>query len=994
MKAPSWKLMSPKTPTRIGTWNVQTMYQVGKCDQIVAEMSRYKLEILGISEARWTGSGKVRLASGATVLFSGPPEDSPHEKGVALILSKDAARALMEWEPVSDRIITARLASKCQNTTVIQVYAPTDAAEEEDKEEFYNQLQAAFEKQKRRDVTLVMGDFNAQLGPDNANKEEVMGRHGEGTMTNNGDHFYDFCATNQLVIGGTLFPHPRPHKVTWRSPDGVTENQIDHIAISKRWRTSLQDVRSKRGADCGSDHHLVVADIKMKLAAMKRPRSSRTKYASNKLRDTDTRDEFILKLSNKYDALYNGSDDDDDEEETTVDHEWSKIKEMYTSTCEEVLGKHTYEKKEWMKKDTWKLIEDRRQRKKDIDAARTRRQKQEALRKYSEKNTEVKRSCRNDKRQMMDEIATEAEQAARMNDMKKVYEITRRLAGSRPTQNKPVRNREGILLTETKDQQTRWKEHFSEVLNRPPPEDRPDLPAAEEDIKINTGNITMREVKNTLKNLKNGKSAGSDNIPPEAWKAGGAVSERVLYGLLRKIWSSESIPEDWKQGLLVKLPKKGDLTQCKNWRGIMLLSVASKILCRIILDRMKDALDGHMRDEQAGFRKNRSCCDQIATLRIIIEQTLEWNQTLYMVFVDFEKAFDSLDRETLWKILRHYGIPDKIVKMIKLFYEDFQARVLHEGEATEPFEMKTGVRQGCMLSPLLFLLVLDWVNKQAFGEKKTGIQWTLTTRLEDLDFADDLVLLSQAIRHMRTKTAALETSAARVGLLVNATKTKEMRLRAPANAGRILCRGDDLERVEKFTYLGSVVTPTGGSEEDIQARIQKASGAFAMLRPVWRNRCITLRLKLRIFESNVKSVLLYGAETWRMTRKNISKLQAWTNKKLRYILGIWWPRRITNEDLWRRTKQEELEITIKRRKWRWIGHTLRKPPESITRQALEWNPQGHRRRGRPRHTWRRTMNEEIQQADLNWNQVKRMSTNRTRWRVTAEALSSVRSKED
>ena len=221
-----------------------------------------------------------------------------------------------------------------------------------------------------------------------------------------------------------------------------------------------------------------------------------------------------------------------------------------------------------------------------------------------------------------------------------------------------------------------------------------------------------------------------------------------------------------------------------------------------------------------------------------------------------------------------------------------------------------------------------------------------------------------------------------------------MRLRAPANAGRILCRGDDLERVEKFTYLGSVVTPTGGSEEDIQARIQKASGAFAMLRPVWRNRCITLRLKLRIFESNVKSVLLYGAETWRMTRKNISKLQAWTNKKLRYILGIWWPRRITNEDLWRRTKQEELEITIKRRKWRWIGHTLRKPPESITRQALEWNPQGHRRRGRPRHTWRRTMNEEIQQADLNWNQVKRMSTNRTRWRVTAEALSSVRSKED
>ena len=207
----------------------------------------------------------------------------------------------------------------------------------------------------------------------------------------------------------------------------------------------------------------------------------------------------------------------------------------------------------------------------------------------------------------------------------------------------------------------------------------------------------MAEVKRSLKALKNEKAAGYDNIPPEAWKEGGLVSSKVLHSLLNKIWNEEVIPQDWKLGLLVKLPKR-DLSLCRNWRGIMLLSVASNVLCKIILERMKDSLDDRLRDEQAGFRKERSCCDQIATLRIIVKQTLEWNTGLYLVFVDFEKAFDSVDREVLWKILRHYGIPEKIMRMIRVFYDGFQARVLHDGDTTEPFSMSTGVRQGCLLS--------------------------------------------------------------------------------------------------------------------------------------------------------------------------------------------------------------------------------------------------------------------------------------------------------
>ena len=125
--------------------------------------------------------------------------------------------------------------------------------------------------------------------------------------------------------------------------------------------------------------------------------------------------------------------------------------------------------------------------------------------------------------------------------------------------------------------------------------------------------------------LKNGKAAGPDEIPAEAIKADMQAAVDMLHSLFSKIWEEEQVPTEWREGILIKLPKKGDLRDCNNYRGIMLLSVPGKVLNRVILERMKEAVDIKLRDEQAGFRRNRSCTDQIATLRIIVEQSLEWN---------------------------------------------------------------------------------------------------------------------------------------------------------------------------------------------------------------------------------------------------------------------------------------------------------------------------------------------------------------------------------
>ena len=144
---------------------------------------------------------------------------------------------------------------------------------------------------------------------------------------------------------------------------------------------------------------------------------------------------------------------------------------------------------------------------------------------------------------------------------------------------------------------------------------------------------------------------------------------------------------------------------------------------------MKDAVDSLLRDEQAGFRTGRSCIDQIATLRIIIEQSLEWNSSLYINFVDYEKAFDSIDRPTLWKLMRHYDLPDKITHIIKNSYEGMTCRVVHGGQLTDAFQIRTGVRQGCLMSPFLFLLAIDWIMRTSTEGRRNGIQWSLWGQL-------------------------------------------------------------------------------------------------------------------------------------------------------------------------------------------------------------------------------------------------------------------------
>lgn len=193
---PTVDSLKPKVKTRIACWNVRTLYQTGKLAQVVREFHNYGLDILGVCEVRWTGSGQRTLASGHTILYSGRL-NGHHTEGVALIMSRKMERTLIEWKPSGSRLLKARFNSKYTKLTVIVCYAPIEDAEEADKDAFYDQLQEVTDEVPTLHLLMVLGDLNARPGNNNIGRDRVMGKHGIGTINDNGERLCHFCDKKQ-----------------------------------------------------------------------------------------------------------------------------------------------------------------------------------------------------------------------------------------------------------------------------------------------------------------------------------------------------------------------------------------------------------------------------------------------------------------------------------------------------------------------------------------------------------------------------------------------------------------------------------------------------------------------------------------------------------------------------------------------------------------------------------------------------------------------------
>jgi len=204
-------------------------------------------------------------------------------------------------------------------------------------------------------------------------------------------------------------------------------------------------------------------------------------------------------------------------------------------------------------------------------------------------------------------------------------------------------------------------------------------------------------------------------------KYGGNKLLNRVYEIVRQILEEERIPEEWKETIIVPIHKRGDRDRCENYRGIALGNSAYKILSNIILGKIKPYIEKIKGDHQNGFRDGRSVIDNIFALKIIKEKIWEYNQSVQYLFIDFQRAYDSIHIDTLWKCMEEFKFPTKLINMCKTCVHKTRSAVGIEGTLSSFFENKTGLKQGDSLSPTLFNLALQKVI-QSTKMVPTGIK--------------------------------------------------------------------------------------------------------------------------------------------------------------------------------------------------------------------------------------------------------------------------------
>ena len=397
------------------------------------------------------------------------------------------------------------------------------------------------------------------------------------------------------------------------------------------------------------------------------------------------------------------------------------------------------------------------------------------------------------------------------NNNKKAYQLVKDLTSSKQGRTTTIQDKNGKRLTEDRDILNRWTEYCSELYNHKVKGD-PEVLKHPPVTNIDSHPILWEEVEAAVKSLKPGKSAGVDNIPAELLQAGGQTMIDVLLNICNKIWQTGEWPTPWTQSLVIALPKKGNLLQCQNYRTISLISHASKVMLKILLNRLTPQAEMIIAEEQAGFRPGRSTTEQIFSLRILCERYLQHQQDLFHVFVDFKKTFDRVWHAALWSTMKLYNINASLIKVIESLYSKATSAVYYNGSVGEWFRTTVGVRQGCLLSPTLFNIFLERIMTDALENHEGSVSIGGRT-ITNLRFADDIDALAGKEDELVKLINHLDTTSTKYGMEISAEKTKLMTNNTKGISLDVRIGGQKLETVQRFKYLDSVVTDEGSKQE-------------------------------------------------------------------------------------------------------------------------------------------------------------------------------------
>ena len=420
------------------------------------------------------------------------------------------------------------------------------------------------------------------------------------------------------------------------------------------------------------------------------------------------------------------------------------------------------------------------------------------------------------------------------------------------------------------------------------------------------------------------------------------------------------------------------------------MSIAAKLYNTLLLNRIRDKLDAKLRVNQAGYRRGRGCSEHVHVLRRIFEGCDLKNLPLVAVFVDFKKAFDSIDRNIMFKILRHYGVPEQITNAIRLLYEGTRSAVIIDGQITDVFDVITGVLQGDVLAPYLFIVVIDWVMINAniddlgfITHKRQSSRFT-EEKVGDLEYVDDIGLLENEVDNAQRQLDALAGVAKEVGLGINIDKTKVLTKNIEPKP-EIKLDETVLEVVDDFQYLGAWVNDT---MKDFKHRRAKAWTAFWKLKRIWDSNA-DIKLKIKFFNASVLSVLLYATETYVINAALQNQINAFQTQCLRIILNISKDEHVRNDYIYEQTNTKPLMQRVTKTQLSFLGHSIRRNKNYLIQQYYLYVPKhGQRSRGRQKTTYQQHIAKTIyDDAMIEEKVMREAASDRVAWRKVVKVAS-------
>ena len=585
-----------------------------------------------------------------------------------------------------------------------------------------------------------------------------------------------------------------------------------------------------------------------------------------------------------------------------------------------------------------------------------------------------------------------------------------------------MKNDKGGLVTDESEIREVWSSYFEKLLNEEFEWNRDFLKDLREEGSSSDGpveTITEEEVRTAIKQMKKGKAAGPSGVTVEMLQAAGEAGIRWVTEICNAILKEGKVPSDWERSWIVSVYKgKGDALECGSYRGIKLLDQVMKVMERVIEKRVRSIV---LIDKmQFGFRPGRGTTDAIFIVRQLQEKYLGRKRELWMAFLDLEKAFDRVPREVVWWALGQMNVDRSLINVIMSMYKNARASVKVNGVGGRDFPVEVGVHQGSVLSPLLFIIVMEALSR-TFSDR--GLPWELL-------YADDLVLLADTEDELKEKLQRWKSGLERKGLRVNVGKTKVMKcgvgLKKTVDSGKYPCGvcgkgvksnsiqctvcikwvhkrcsgiskklraededefkcrkcdnggnlvhpeakfvelddGSKFECVDKFCYLGDMLSAGGGAEEAAKTRVRSAWGKFNELAPILTKRGASMKLKGRIYDACVQRVLVYGSETWGVKAEDLAKLMRTERMMVRRMCGVSLKDRKRSDELLSHLGIECVEKKIQRGRLRWFGHVERKNEEDWVKKCTKLNVDGMVGRGAPRKMWRKCVDEDMRSMGI------------------------------